>query len=306
MNKGKLVFFVFILLMSSLGCVKVSYDTADDNLMVLHEKSFPIAQDKLFKLTASSGLIQVTSWDKDEVYIKVSGNEKAKEKVDFTFNNGSEIIEVIAKTRNSFLNLSFNNHKMKFEVKVPRRFNTEMKTSGGDIYIDNIQGKQFIKTSGGDINARNLTGSFNAGTSGGDFKLDKISGQIKISTSGGDIEMKNFNGDVDASTSGGNIRLTGSDAKIVAHTSGGNINVDYTGENKGIEVSTSGGSISFILPSDFNASANFSTSGGDIDSDFRGNNAVKISSTKFEADLNKGGNPLIVKTSGGNIDIKKR
>ena len=48
-----------------------------------------------------------------------------------------------------------------------------------------------------------------------------------------------------------------------------------------------------------------STLGGDIKSDFTGNNAVKISSTKFEADINSGGNSLILKTSGGDIVVKK-
>ncbi len=49
------------------------------------------------------------------------------------------------------------------------------------------------------------------------------------------------------------------------------------------------------------------TSGGTIDySGFSVNNVTKITSTKFEADLNKGGNPLIVKTSGGDIDLRKQ
>lgn len=306
MKKSILILFCYILMFSSFACVHISNDLEDDNLIVLHEKTFPIAQDKLFKITTTSGAIEITSWDKDEVYIKVSGNKKAQEKVDFTFNNDNEEIEVTAKKKGSFFNFSFSNVKMKFQIKLPRKFNNDLKTAGGDIFIENLQGKQLIKTSGGDVKGRNLDGYFNAGTSGGDFKLENLSGKIKISTSGGDINLKNFKGEVDASTSGGNIRLAGTDGKILAHTSGGNIQLDYSGENKGIEVSTSGGNIGLLLPADFNASANLSTSGGDIDTDFRGNNAVRISSTRFEADLNNGGNPLVVKTSGGEIDIKKK
>jgi hypothetical protein len=36
------------------------------------------------------------------------------------------------------------------------------------------------------------------------------------------------------------------------------------------------------------------------------NNVVEVSSHKFEADLNKGGSPLYVKTSGGNIAVSKK
>ena len=86
----------------------------------------------------------------------------------------------------------------------------------------------------------------------------------------------------------------------------GNITLDYKGMNKGIELSTSGGDIEINLPADFNAAAKISSSGGRISCDFKGNNAVKISSNSLIADINKGGNPLYVKTSGGNIEVSKR
>ena len=127
-----------------------------------------------------------------------------------------------------------------------------------------------------------------------------------LSTSGGDISSMHFQGDFEASTSGGDINLKGSDSKINASTSGGDIYLDYKGINKGIDLSTSGGDIQIRLPEDFNATANMHTSGGSISCDLTANHAKKISSTRFEADLNNGGNPLYVKTSGGDIDITSK
>ena len=77
------------------------------------------------------------------------------------------------------------------------------------------------------------------------------------------------------------------------------------GENKGIDIGTSGGSIKLRLPEDFNASARLSTSGGSITCTLNTTNISKITSSKFEADLNKGGNQLVAKTSGGDIEVLK-
>ena len=153
-----------------------------------------------------------------------------------------------------------------------------------------------------------------------------MNGKIELSSSGGDIIIKNTTGNVAASTSGGEVlwitlkvililklqvvisnqpgskaifrplhrevklKLIGGNGKIDAGTSGGNVELDYTGQNMGILLETSGGDINLKLPSDFSAHARMSTSGGSIHCDFSGNNATNISSSKYEADLNNGGN----------------
>lgn len=305
MNKIVLWLIILVALSNSFGCIRMNFDNDDSNLILLHEKTFPITEGKLLKFITPSGRINISSWDKNEVYIKIMGNETARKKIDFTFDNNNDVVEVEAKTKSSFF-FGFNNFRLNYEIKVPKSFNTEGKTSGGDIYIENVNGVQHLKTSGGDVNARNLMGEFDCSTSGGDFKVENLKGRIRLSTSGGNINAKDFFGDFIASTSGGDIKLISNNASIKATTSGGNITLDYQGENKGIELATSGGNIDIQLPKNFNASARLRTSGGNIESDFKGNNAIKISATRFEADINSGGNRLDVSTSGGNIDVKSK
>ncbi|HVO76214.1 MAG TPA: DUF4097 family beta strand repeat-containing protein, partial [Ignavibacteriaceae bacterium] len=248
----------------------------------------------------------ITSWDKSEVYIKVLGNEKAKEKMDFSFNGTEDEVKIKAKREGSFFNLFSSGIKLRFEIKVPSNFNNYVSTSGGDIRLGGIKGNNKLTTSGGDISVKNVSGKVDGTTSGGDISLESSDGELELSTSGGDISAQDFKGSLSLSTSGGDIQIKGSDAKITAETSGGDISLEYSGVNKGIDLETSGGDIQILLPSDFNASAKLYTSGGEISSEFRGNNAVKISSSKFEADLNNGGEPLRVRTSGGDIILRKR
>ena len=277
----------------------------DENLKILHEKTFNISPGKLLKLEASFGDVTVKTWDKPEVYIKILGTSRVERKVDFSFNSTDEYVEVIAKHEHSIFNWFGDRLRMKFEITLPSDFNTNIRSSGGDIYMAAINGEQRIRTSGGDVLVSDVNGNIDITTSGGDVTTLNTKGMSDLNTSGGQVKSTNFEGDMNASTSGGDVILTGKNSKIYAHTSGGDITLNYKGENKGLDISTSGGSIKLMLPEDFNASARLSTSGGSITCSLNTTNISKITSSKFEADLNKGGTKLVARTSGGDIEVLK-
>ena len=310
MSKNKLTLSILIALLFSSSmllqaCRIDSRGRIDESLKVLHEKTFNISPGKLLKLDAASGDVIVNTWDKPQVYVKILGNSKAERKVDFSFDATDEYVEVIADHPHSFFNWFGNGIRMKFEITVPNSFNTKIKSSGGDIKIAGITGNQWMKTSGGDVLVRDVNGNLTISTSGGDVTTTNTKGMTDLSTSGGDVTSTDFEGDLRASTSGGDIILRGKDSKIYAHTSGGDVTLNYKGENKGIDIGTSGGSIQLRLPADFNASAKLSTSGGSITCTLKTTNISKITSSKFEADLNNGGNRLVARTSGGDIEVLK-
>ncbi len=296
-----------LLLSTTLNACSINYVSKHDkDLQVIHEKTFKIQHGKNLNLEASFGDVMITPWEKNEVYIKVLGNEKTAEKVDFSFDGNSDHIDIIAKHEKSFWGWSFSGMSLRFEIKVPSSFNTQVRTSGGDVRIGGINGTNNIKTSGGDISIKKTRGVLNLKTSGGDITIEEVLGETSLSTSGGDITCKNFEGNLKAVTSGGDIDLSRINAKIEAKTSGGDITLLYNGENKGIVLSTSGGDIDVKVPSDFNASADLRTSGGHISCDLNTSNVIKISSSRFEADLNKGGKSFVAKTSGGSIKVRKK
>lgn len=234
----------------------------------IHEKSFQILPGKKLILNTDAGDIQITPWNKSEVAVKVIGNENAADKFKYNFNSTSEevIIEADKKGGLSWL-LNVN---LKFEIKVPTNFN---------IY---------------------------ANTAGGDIKIGGVKGDINLKTSGGDIWGDRFEGKLDAKTSGGDINLFSSNAKIEANTSGGDIELEYTGINQGIDLKTSGGDIEVKVPENFNAKAELKTSGGDVDCNLTLNSVNKLTETKIDANINKGGKPLIAVTSGGDVTINKK
>lgn len=269
MKKLPILIIILIITSQFLTACNNHFYGDDGDLGVIKEKRFPISAGKDLNVKVNGGDVTITSWDKSEVYFKISGNDNAKEKLDFNFENNDSYVQLNVESKESFFNW-FSNISLRIEIKVPGKFNTNIHTSGGDI------------------------------------KLARVEGNHQLNTSGGDVISKDFTGTMDASTSGGDISLKGSNSSINANTSGGDIELDYSGENMGIDLSTSGGDILVKLPESFDAAMELSTSGGDVSCNLSLNNTTKLSDSKIIADLNNGGEEFVAHTSGGDIDVRKK
>ncbi|MBZ0198498.1 MAG: DUF4097 domain-containing protein [Ignavibacteriaceae bacterium] len=302
---------VTILLFSvsfSLSACSVAFngDNGSKKLSVIDEKTFQISSGKTLRVDTRPGDVMITPWEKDEVYIKVYGNDKAREKMKFDFNGNSNEVAVTGKYERSFFNWGNSGIKVRYEIKTPSNFNVTVSTAGGDVRVGGIKGSVTIKTSGGDVDIKETRGNLLVATSGGDITLENPEGNTKASTSGGDINGVNYKGNLKVTTSGGDIKLSGGNGSIEAKSSGGDIKLEYNGINEGIALATSGGDIDIYVPADFKASLMLSSSGGGVDSDFKTENQTNRSKRKLEGDINGGGPKLVAKTSGGEINLRKR
>lgn len=295
---------LIFLTVSTYGCADFN-ELSSGNLNVIHEKTFATQSGKSLILKASSGDVEVKPTDKSEVYIKILGNEKAEKHIHFSFNNDENGVEINAEREGGWNLFSWgNNIKLKFLVMVPKEYNLKITSSGGDINFYKLNGDMIIKTSGGDVSGADINGSVQVKTSGGDVEFDNCTGDLTLSTSGGDITCSEINGNLYTHSSGGDLTINVNDGKVDASTSGGDIKLDYRGNNKGINLSSSGGDIYVKVPSDFNAHADLKSSGDDIDCNLKGSNVTRMSSNVYEADINSGGELLKCKTSGGSIVIR--
>lgn len=272
---------------------------------LIKEKNFSVKDWQNLYVQASGADVKVDSWDKPEVNIKIFGNKRAAEKMEFDIYQNSDVVKVIAKRRGSFLNFSFGSFDVRIEAIVPKNFNTNLNSSGGDISVANLTGAFQIKTSGGDVSFSNTNGKLSAETSGGDIVLTNHKGEMGLSTSGGDIHCGKVEGDLDASSTGGEINLEIANGKVHASTSGGDIDINYIGDNKGIYASTSGGDVHVSLPRNFKARAEFE-SNGDIDNNFQNAKSIKVSRGFNSAELNGGGEELHLKSTGGDITVNQK
>ncbi|MBS0663762.1 MAG: DUF4097 family beta strand repeat protein [Verrucomicrobia bacterium] len=196
-----------------------------------------------------------------------------------------------------------------FTVTVPASYNVELKTSGGDIAVADLQGNVHARTSGGDIALGKIAGDIHAGTSGGDVRLDEGRGTVKLGTSGGNIKVGRVVGPADLDTSGGDIRVEAVEGTLHASTSGGDVKATLAGPLKGdCRLGTSGGKVTAVVEKTAAFDLDASTSGGDV-------NAAGLTITidkgvvgrsRLSGKVNGGGPLLKLRSSGGNIRIETR
>jgi DUF4097 and DUF4098 domain-containing protein YvlB len=251
-------------------------------------KTFQVESGGVLYMETDGADIRVETWDKNEVNVIIEkrGNKDRLEDYKVTFSASPKRVEIFGKMERHIWN--WDNFSITFKIKMPKQFNPEIKTSGGDITLRDITGEIQSKTSGGDIHIENCRGNITVNTSGGDIVIGRIQGDLKVETSGGSIKMDEING------------------KIQAETSGGDIEADVLGENQGIFLKTSGGDINIHIPTELKGNVDCSTSGGDVSLNVSGGFSGEIKDNKIKGLLNGGGNEFKARTSGGDIKISSR
>jgi DUF4097 and DUF4098 domain-containing protein YvlB len=167
---------------------------------------------------------------------------------------------------------------VRFSINVPSEFNLDIGTSGGDvevtgaikgtviggtaggdIEIDDVDGKVELRTAGGDVMAGNVNGDARLRTAGGDIEVGDVTGELTAQTAGGDIEAGKVGKDLVAQTAGGDITCREVGGEAVAETAGGDIELGLVkGE---VKAETAGGDVEVIGAT---GEVSAQTSGGDI------------------------------------------
>lgn len=124
-------------------------------------------------------------------------------------------------------------------------------TDGGDAVVTGTTGPVTLSSGGGNISADHATGPLTLDTSGGSIRATTVTAPtLTATTGGGNITADNVRSStITARTSGGSIDATGVVAPAVtASTGGGNIEIRFTTVPRDVDVNTSGGSITLIVP----------------------------------------------------------
>lgn len=235
----------------------------------LTDKSIQNVEAKTF-----GGNIRVRGGNSDDARIEVyitsnNGHQLSKDEIeeklkdyDLNISASANQLTAIAKRKNKMMNWK-KTISISFKIYVPQNVSTTLSTSGGSIYLDNLNGDENFSTSGGSLHVTKLTGRIKGRTSGGSVHIFDSKDDIDLSTSGGSIEAKNSTGKIKLKTSGGHISLDNLEGHINASTSGGHI--DGHAIKGGLSAHTSGGSIKM---NELSCSLDASTSGGSINAMF--------------------------------------
>ncbi len=299
------------------------------------EKSFAVRTGGQLTVNADRGSIDVTAAEGETVGVKVirkaKGPSEAKEKEmlqdhELTFNPQGDKVEISARYKGGdHLWQGWRNQlQVRFVISVPRKYNVDLKTAGGSITVSDLTGKVKVATSGGSLKIGSIQGPVWAKTAGGNVALAGATEAADLRTSGGSIDAGEVQGSLVAQTSGGSIIIRHARGNAVAKTSGGNITIDDVGGT--IDASTSGGSVSARFAIQPKGNCSLRSSGGSIRADLSGTLAVDLDaktsggrvitdlpvtvrgeqkSHHLQGKINGGGPVLELKTSAGNVHLRK-
>ena len=175
------------------------------------------------------------------------------------------------------------------------------RTSGGNIRVDNARDKIDLSTSGGNVDATKCNGTIRLTTSGGSIRLKELQGQVTASTSGGNVTGNNINGELSARTSGGNVRLEDHAGSLETSTSGGHIDVSIKELGKYVTITNSGGNVYLKLPP--NKGLDLKLRGDKIDTGSLSNFSGSVEEDEVDGKINGGGVPVTVRAGSGRIQL---
>jgi hypothetical protein len=254
------------------------------------------------RIDLTGGAVEIESHDEDVVRVEASASGPGAGAIDFELEGTPENLRLRSLRRGI---AGWFAGRVRVRVRVPEEFSLDVRTSGGSIEVEEIQGRVQLRTSGGNVEVSQIEGSVELITSGGSIEAQVIVGDLEAETSGGSIEVKEIEGRVDVRTSGGSVEVHDVDGAVRARTSGGTISVRFSGAPEG-DVETSGGWIEIEYPDGDGFDLNAETSGGRVELDEHSELQGKVEPHKVRAEMNGGGPRLRVRTSGGDIRLRAR
>ena len=231
------------------GCAGVLDVRGAEDLVA---KSFPVSSGGRLVLNADRGNVQIRVSDAPSVDVQVRRTldkvaaaraREIFEKHEVTFSQGDGEVRVTG-TSKSKVGFSFNTDESRLQVSyvvtVPKKFNLDLRTAGGSISVEALEGQVASRTSAGNLNLGSINGGVTAETAGGSIEI--VSGRgITAKTSAGNIRVREAVGDAALETHGGSITIDQAGGGVKARTSAGNIGIGVVAGN--VSASTSGGSI---------------------------------------------------------------
>ncbi|MFZ0641717.1 MAG: DUF4097 family beta strand repeat-containing protein [Candidatus Acidiferrales bacterium] len=127
------------------------------------------------------------------------------------------------------------------ELIVPKNYNLDVMTGGGNIEVEDVNGFATLATAGGNIVAGNIGGPARLTTDGGHITVKNVAGELVAATGGGHITTGSIEGSATLHTSGGHIRVASVNGIARVSTGGGNVSVEHSGSE--LLAETSGGQI---------------------------------------------------------------
>ena len=332
------VSFVFIFYLSSSTLLA-------EEVKRVEERTFKVEPGSEVSIYGDEGRIIIKSWDRNEVYLKMTKQAWGRDKeeamkeledirIDIEQRRGRLIIEELDRDRHRHRNFRvsdifrgrWHDTKVDYELKVPREIELDIKNDEGNIEISDIRGRIRIEIDEGEVFIRDIeSDDITIHTDEGNININRVKdlgrdpsglfikldeGRLKLT----DIRVNELRIDTDE----GDIIIDALSAKRVdAFTDEGDIEVDLEPVSGGkYELQADEGDIFVKLPTNASIEVDAETNDGRIKSDFDDLRSSRGKRRRYDYDdddeerlrgrIGNGDALLIISTDEGNINIERR
>ena len=268
------IFVSSILLLAGFSVQDQSRMAGSQETELVIERSFKVSPGETLSIETADAEISVETSRglteaRVEVYLTGRDMDRARRYFDAMNFDVSEYVDGISVSSENPPRSMRNWHargqaRIRIQVVIPEQFNIDIKTSDGDIALDDVRGRAHVRSSDGDLRLASIAGSaislqssdgdivsenlegsnVQVHTSDGDIMIDAaLAESVDIRTSDGTIIVEEIAGRSDVATSDGDIRIgMASGPEITLRSSDGDITLERLVSDVA-DISTSDGEV---------------------------------------------------------------
>jgi hypothetical protein len=205
------------------------------------DKSFDLGSGGTFRLSTEAGGAEVRGGNVEKATVIITAKRSDfEQKYDVIIEETKGSLEVTIERKGKKLFSWGWDEGAHVQVTLPRHTSATIKSSGGGIEVEGLEGNVEARSSGGGVEVLDVVGDVVAASSGGGVDVERVKGGAKIDSSGGSVSARSISGDIDAGSSGGGVRIAEAGGAVVASSSGGSVSVAFAaGNDKGGDIHSS-------------------------------------------------------------------
>lgn len=252
------------------------------------ERVLPFRPGGALEIKSQNGRITVEAWDRPEARIQMTRTVRA--------NSDKRAAELMKELR---ADVTVGEGKIEIESRYPKRAENVgiWDVLGRRVSALNIhyyvqipsQTRLQLETSNGEIQVRGTSGSLVGQTVNGTIDVTSTSGRVEVNTTNGNIRLVGIQGATRASTTNGGIQAE----------------IRRLDPGAGVELSTTNGDLTAVLPAELKAQLEAMTTNGRVSVGFPVEMVGRASSKMVRGKIGGGGAAVNLTTTNGDIVVKR-
>jgi DUF4097 and DUF4098 domain-containing protein YvlB len=152
-----------------------------------------------------NGNIEVSAGPGNEVLVQATLRDAPRVKYDVSQMGNTVTVDVQTSKQWGL----FGSAGVDVSITAPAKTNVVLNTSNGFIELHGLEGAGSLKSSNGEIALDNMIGNFDGGTSNGLIEANAVEGSVILKTSNGKIDLRDVHGEFDIESSNGSVFFRG-------------------------------------------------------------------------------------------------